>query len=92
MVIEMPGAGEDLHSDKRVSATGNVERFFTTQLPVHTDGLNPLLARFPLETPSGKTYEMQFEIEANRMGADVHLKMKLTHAPTQLSLNLDEPD
>lgn len=92
MVIEMPGTGEDLHSDKRVSATGNVERLFTTQLPAHVDGLNPLLARFSLETPSGKAYEMQFEIEADRVGADVHLKMKLSHAPTQLSLNLGEPD
>lgn len=92
MVIEIPATGEDLHSDKRVSATGSVERFFTTQLPAHADGLNPLIARFPLETPSGKTYEMQFEIEADRIGADVHLKMKLTHAPTQLSLKLEEPD
>jgi hypothetical protein len=91
-VIEMPGTSEDLHSDKRVSSTGNVERFFTTQLPAHADGLNPMQARFSLETPSGNAYEMQFEIEADRIGANVHLKMKLTHAPTQLLLNLESPD
>jgi len=88
-IVEMPMSGEDLHSDKRVSATGSVERFFTTQLPAHADGLNPLQATFFLETPAGKTYEMQFEIEADRTGADIHLKMKLTHAPTQLTLDLD---
>lgn len=85
-VIELPTTTEDLHSDRRVSSGGGVERLFTTELPTHADGLNPLQTRFLLEIPGTEPQEMLFEVQAERVGADLYLKMKLGHAPTQLKL------
>lgn len=89
--IEMPAYREDIHLDKRFSAEGAMERQFTAMLPAHAAGFSPTRATFGLTTPDGLQHDMMLEVQLDRVGADLRLRMRLVNSPKQLSLGLDSP-
>lgn len=90
-VIEIPPHREDIHLDKRLSAEGVIERQFTVTLPAHAAGFHPTRADFDLATPAGQQHDMIFEVQMDRSGADLRLRIRLVNSPKQLLLDLDLP-
>jgi predicted house-cleaning noncanonical NTP pyrophosphatase (MazG superfamily) len=89
--IEIPSHREDIHLDKRFSVEGAMERQFTAVLPAHASGFHPARTTFDLATPAGQQHEMMLEIQLERVGADLRLRLRLINRPKQLVLDLDPP-
>lgn len=90
-VVEIPSHREDIHLDRRFSTEGAMERQFTATLPAHAAGFNPARITFGLGTPAGQPHDMMFEVQLDRSGADLRLRMRLINSPKQLSLDLIVP-
>ena len=88
--IELPTTVvEEIHMDLRHDAEGIAERQLTTILPAHAAGFRPPRVAFNLETQDGHSHEMVVEVQFERHGADLRIRMRLTNAPLQLGLDLD---
>lgn len=92
LAAEIPSPVDDLNIDKRYSASGIEERQFSTTLPAHAEACKPTQIRFDLPTQDGHKHDMVFELQADRDGADLQLRIRVINAPTQLSFDFWVPD
>lgn len=89
--IELPTTVvEDLHVDLRHDAQGTAERQLTATLPSHAAGFIPPKVKFNLDTQDGHSHEMVIELQFERQGADLRIRMRLINAPQQLGLDFFE--
>lgn len=90
-IIELPTTVvEDLHVDLRHDAQGTAERQLTATLPSHAGGFIPPKVKFNLDTQDGHPHEMLIELQFERQGADLRIRMRLINAPQQLGLDFNE--
>lgn len=87
-VAAIPTPTEDIHVDRRMDANGIPERQFTTDVPVHAEGLRPMRIPFSLPNHEGQSHEMVLELRLDRRAATLRVRTRISNAAVQLKLDL----
>lgn len=86
---ELPAATDGINIDRRHNSDGQSERLLTVTLPTYASGFRSISNRFDLKTQEGYTHDMNLDINLDRSGSDLRLRVTLTNSPLQLSLDLN---
>lgn len=85
---ELPTAVDGVNIDRRHNTDGQPERLLTLTLPAYATGFKSISNRFDLKTQEGHPHDMSLDINLDRSGSDLRLRVTLTNIPLQLSLDL----